>query len=114
MADKSEPATNADKLAPASELSTDQALNGMHALPASLGDIAAVTGLKYVKAKDKVLLVQVDPHRGRADHPLKTANKAALAATVAICSVNEADKTIGLRISEPFFRPLHQHQEIPS
>jgi hypothetical protein len=58
MADKSQPAANADKLAPASELSTDQALNGMHALPASLGDIAAVTGLKYVKAKDKVLLVQ--------------------------------------------------------
>ena len=58
MADKSQPAAKTDKLAPASELSTDQALNGMHALPASLDDIAAVTGLKYVKAKDKVLLVQ--------------------------------------------------------
>src|SRR5450631_206659 len=31
MADKSQPAANADKLAPASELSTDQALNDMHA-----------------------------------------------------------------------------------
>lgn len=58
MADTSQPATNAEKLAPASELSTDQALNGMYALPASLGHIAAVAGLKYLKAKDKVLLVQ--------------------------------------------------------
>jgi hypothetical protein len=58
MAEKSQPAANADKLAPASELSTDHALNDMHALPASLRGIAALTGLQYVKTKDKVLLVQ--------------------------------------------------------
>jgi hypothetical protein len=57
MADKSQPASGADKLAPASELSTDQALNGMHALPESLRGIDAVNGLMFVKAKNKVLLV---------------------------------------------------------
>lgn len=58
MADKSQPATDADTLAPAGELSTEQALNGMHPLPASLGDIDAVKRLQYVKGKDKVLLVE--------------------------------------------------------
>jgi hypothetical protein len=58
MADKSPPATGADALTPAGELSTDQALNGMHSLPASLGDIDAVKRLQYVKGKDKVLLVE--------------------------------------------------------
>ncbi|HEY4981911.1 MAG TPA: hypothetical protein VII24_08215 [Pseudolabrys sp.] len=57
MADKSQPAADADALAPASELSTNQALNEMHELPASVRDIAATKGLKYVKAKGKVLLV---------------------------------------------------------
>lgn len=58
MADKSQPATDADTLAPAGELSTEQALNEMHPLPASLGDIDVVRRLKYVKGKDKVLLVE--------------------------------------------------------
>ncbi|HEY5167255.1 MAG TPA: hypothetical protein VII80_05565 [Pseudolabrys sp.] len=57
MADKSQPAADADALAPASELSTNQALNEMHEMPASVSDIAATKGLKYVKAKNKVLLV---------------------------------------------------------
>ena len=55
MADKSQPAAEADALKPASELSTDQALNGMHALPESVRGM--VNGLQYVKAKNKVLLV---------------------------------------------------------
>jgi hypothetical protein len=58
MADKSQPASDADRLAPAGELSTDQALNGMHSLPASLGDIAEVQRLKFVKGKSKVLLIE--------------------------------------------------------
>jgi len=58
MADKSPPAADADALTPAGELSTDQALNGMHPLPASLGDIDGVKRLKYVKGKNKVLLIE--------------------------------------------------------
>jgi hypothetical protein len=58
MADKSPAVAGADALKPASELSTDQALNGMHALPDSVQGIDAVKKLKYVKAKDKVLLVE--------------------------------------------------------
>ena len=58
MADESQLAADADALAPASELSTRQALNEMHELPASVSGIAAVQGLKYVKAKNKVLLVR--------------------------------------------------------
>lgn len=57
MADKSQPSADADGLMPASELSTEQALNGMHALPESVRGIAGVSGLHYVKGKDKVLLV---------------------------------------------------------
>lgn len=58
MADKSQPTAEADTLAPAGELSTEQALNEMHPLPASLGDIKVAKRLKYVKGKDKVLLVE--------------------------------------------------------
>jgi hypothetical protein len=58
MADKSQPAAGADALAPASELSTSQALTGMHPLPAGVSGIAAAKSLKYVKAKNKVLLVE--------------------------------------------------------
>ena len=61
MADKLQPAADADALAPASELSTNQALNEMHEMPASVSDIAATKGLKYVKAKNKVLLVTPSP-----------------------------------------------------
>jgi hypothetical protein len=58
MADKSQPATDADALAPASELSTRQALDEMHELPASVKGIGGVSKLKFVKAKNKVLLVE--------------------------------------------------------
>lgn len=57
MADKSQPTGDADRLMPASELSTEQALNGMHALPESVRDIDGVRWLQYVKGKGKVLLV---------------------------------------------------------
>ncbi len=57
MADKTQPAANADALTAASLLSTEQALNETHALPDTLQDIALLKGLHYVKTKDKVLLV---------------------------------------------------------
>jgi hypothetical protein len=58
MSDKSQPAAGAETLRPASELSPDQALNGMHPLPASVSGIDGVRRLYYVKAKEKVLLVE--------------------------------------------------------
>jgi len=58
MADKAAPAAGADALIPASELSTDQALQGMHPLPEGVQGIAQIRGFKYVKGKDKVLLVE--------------------------------------------------------
>jgi hypothetical protein len=57
MADNSPPVPEADALKPSSELSPEQALNGMHRLPASVRGIDGVTSLYYVKSKDKVLLV---------------------------------------------------------
>lgn len=56
MDDKGKPASDADKLAPSSALSPRQALDEMHPLPQSIGDVAAVKGLKYLKTKDKVFL----------------------------------------------------------
>jgi len=58
MADKSQPIAGADALKPASELSPNQALNGMHPLPESVRGIDGVTRLYYVKAKRKVLLIE--------------------------------------------------------
>lgn len=58
MADKSPVEASAESLMPTSMLTTDQALNGMHPLPGSLRDISQIQRLKYVKAKDKVLLVE--------------------------------------------------------
>lgn len=58
MADKASAADGADTLKPASELSTDQALNGLHALPDGVQSIEALKKLKYVKGKNKVLLVE--------------------------------------------------------
>jgi len=58
MADNSQPVAGADALKPASELSPDQALNGMHPLPESVRNIDGVTRLYYLKAKGKVLLVE--------------------------------------------------------
>lgn len=58
MADKSQPVAGAEALKPASELSPDQALNGMHPLPVSVRGIDGVARLYYIKAKGKVLLVE--------------------------------------------------------
>lgn len=57
MSDSGQAAADADKLTPASELSPDQALNGMHPLPGSVSGIEALNKLAYVKGKSKVLLV---------------------------------------------------------
>jgi hypothetical protein len=58
MAEKSQPVAGADALKPASELSPDQALNGMRPLPESVRGIDGVSRLYYIKAKDKVLLIE--------------------------------------------------------
>src|SRR5262245_40570732 len=58
MADQSQPMADADALKPASELSTDQALNGMRPLPESVRGIEGLGKLQYVKASNKVLLVE--------------------------------------------------------
>ena len=58
MADKAQPVAGADALKPASELSPDQALHGMQPLPESVRGIDGVARLYFVKAKDKVLLVE--------------------------------------------------------
>lgn len=39
-------------------MTIDQALNGLHPLPANVSDIIAVKGLNYVKGKNKLLLVE--------------------------------------------------------
>lgn len=58
MADKAQPVADADTLKPASQLSSDQARDGMHPLPESVRSIDGVARLYFVKAKDKVLLVE--------------------------------------------------------
>ena len=58
MAESSQPVTGADALKPASELSSDQALNGMCPLPESVRSIDGVERLYYLKAKSKILLVE--------------------------------------------------------
>jgi Spy/CpxP family protein refolding chaperone len=58
MAEKSQPVAGADALKPTSELSPDQALNGMRPLPESVRGIENVSRLYYIKAKDKVLLIE--------------------------------------------------------
>jgi hypothetical protein len=58
MADKAQPVADADSLQPASQLSTDQAMTGMHALPDSVKGIGSLKKLSFVKAKNKVLLVE--------------------------------------------------------
>jgi hypothetical protein len=57
MADKNAPATDIDDLGRTSELPTQVALNELHVLPSSIGNITQVRGLKYVKTMDKVFLV---------------------------------------------------------
>lgn len=58
MADKTPKATDADHLGPAGVLSSQQYFNDMHPLPANLGGIGAIKSLQYVKANNKVLLVE--------------------------------------------------------
>ena len=53
-ADKSPSVADADSLRPASELSPDQALNGMHPVPESVRSIDGLAHLSYVKGKDRV------------------------------------------------------------
>ena len=58
MKDKNSVASDPNKLAPASALSIHQALDEMHPLPQTVGDIALVRGLKYVKTSNTVFLVE--------------------------------------------------------
>ena len=58
MAEKSQPVVGADALEPASELSPNQALNGMRPLPESVRGIDGVSRLYYINAKEKVLLIE--------------------------------------------------------
>jgi hypothetical protein len=58
MAEGSQSPAGAEALKPTSELSPDQALNGMHPLPASVRGIDGATRFYYVKAQGKVLLVE--------------------------------------------------------
>jgi hypothetical protein len=60
MADKTPAAEDAARLAPASELTSNQALNEIHPLPASVSGIPGVGRLGYIKTKDKVFLVEPD------------------------------------------------------
>jgi len=57
MAEKSQPVVGADALELASELSPNQALNGMRPLPESVRSIDGVSRLYYIKGQDKVLLI---------------------------------------------------------
>jgi len=58
MAEKSQPVAGADELKPTSELSPNQALNGMRPLPESVRGIDGASRLYYITAKDKVLLIE--------------------------------------------------------
>jgi hypothetical protein len=57
MADKSPPAADTAQLKPANALTFEQRRD-MHPLPESLASMDGLQGLKYVKGKDKVLLVR--------------------------------------------------------
>ena len=57
-ADNAQPVAGADALKPTSELSSNQALNGMRPLPESVRSIDGVSRLYYLKAKGKVLLIE--------------------------------------------------------
>jgi hypothetical protein len=57
MADKSAPAVGAEALKPASALAFEQS-HEMHPLPQEVAGIDGLQGLKYVKGKDRVLLVR--------------------------------------------------------
>jgi hypothetical protein len=57
MDDKSAPAAGADALRPASVLSAQQAFTEIHALPDAVKDMPALRNLQYLKAKNKVFIV---------------------------------------------------------
>jgi len=58
MAEDTKAIEATDNLAPSHSLSTEQALNAVHPLPPSLGDITILKGLSYVKTADQVFLVR--------------------------------------------------------
>ena len=58
MAEDTKSVEATDNLAPAHSLSAEQALNAVHPLPPSLGDIAILKGLSYVKTAKEVFLVR--------------------------------------------------------
>ena len=58
MADNTAVAEDAAALAPAGELTVNQALNETHPLPASVRGIRGVQQLGYVKTKNKIFLVE--------------------------------------------------------
>jgi hypothetical protein len=58
MADKTPAASGAETLSPASRLTTSQALNETHPLPASVSVLGGTQSLAYVKSKSKVFLVK--------------------------------------------------------
>lgn len=60
MADKTPVATDAAQLKPASELTSKQALNEIHPLPASVRDMPGLGKLGYIKTKNKIFLVDPD------------------------------------------------------
>jgi hypothetical protein len=58
MADKTSAVSDNNKLAPATALNTNQALNETHPLPASVSGMPGLQSLGYVKTKNKVFLVE--------------------------------------------------------
>ncbi|HEY5378357.1 MAG TPA: hypothetical protein VIJ78_02335 [Pseudolabrys sp.] len=58
MADKTSAVSDDNKLAPATALNIDQALNEIHPLPASVSGMPGLQSLGYVKTKNKVFLVE--------------------------------------------------------
>jgi hypothetical protein len=65
MAEKTQPASGAARLEPASELPAGIYLNDMHEMPASVANIEQLKGYKYVKSDKKVLLVNPTIHSVR-------------------------------------------------
>ena len=60
MADRTPLAEDAGQLAPAGELTINQALHEVHPLPESVRGISGMARLGYIKTKNKVFLVEPD------------------------------------------------------
>ena len=58
MQGDAQPSAEAEALGPTSVLSSNLFLNDMHEMPANLSGIAALKGLNFVRAKNKILLVR--------------------------------------------------------